>query len=115
MWAIPPLILLIRVFVKSLYSLAYYANGKLFPTLVKTSIFSLTNGVGRIFSASATMVNEYTSHPGEIFLVTSLLFSLLSPLFPDSDETEQELDTIEANSIQEKKLLFEKHHAYDHH
>jgi hypothetical protein len=91
---VPPLILLIRVFVKSLYSLSYYANGKLFPTLVKTSIFSLTNGLARPFSALSTLVNEYTSNPGEIFLATSLLFSLLSPLFPESDNTEQELEKI---------------------
>ena len=101
---VPALILLIRIFVKSLYSLGYYANGKLFPTLVKTSIFSLTNGVGRPFSALSTIVNEYTSHPGEIFLATSLLFSLLSPLFPSSDNTEQELDKIQEKSEAENKL-----------
>ena len=85
---VPPLILAIRIFVKSLYSLSYYANGKLFPTLVKTSIFSLTNGLGRPFSALSTLVNEYTTHPGEIFLFTSLFFSLFAGLFPESDNTE---------------------------
>lgn len=85
---VPPLILMIRVFVKGLYSLGYHANGVLFPTLVKTSIFSMTNGAGRPFSALSTMVNEYTKNPGEIFLITSLVFSLLSPLFPASDHTE---------------------------
>lgn len=107
---VPVLILLIRIFVKSLYSLGYYANGKLFPTLVKTSIFSLTNGIGRPFSALSTLVNEYTSHPGEIFLATSLLFSLLSPLFPASDDTEQELEKIKAQSEAEEKL--EKTHPH---
>ena len=57
---VPAIILVIRIFIKSAYSLAYYANGKLFPTLVKTSIFSLTNAVGRPFSAMSTMVTEYT-------------------------------------------------------
>lgn len=102
---VPALILLIRIFVKCLYSLGYYANAKLFPTLVKTSIFSFTNGVGRPFSALSTIVNEYTTHPGEIFLITSLLFSLLAPFFPVSDNTEQELEKIQANSENEKKLL----------
>jgi hypothetical protein len=94
-----------------LYSFGYYANGKLFPTLVKTSIFSLTNGVGRVFSALATMVNEYTTSPGEIFLFTSLVFSLLYPLFPESDNTEQELDKIKAKSEAEKR---EREKAHGH-
>lgn len=58
---VPYIILAIRIFVKCTYSLGYYANGKLFPILVKTSIFSLTNGIGRPFSALSTMVTEYTS------------------------------------------------------
>ena len=57
---VPYIILGIRIFVKAVYSLGYYANGKLFPTLVKTTIFSMTNGLGRPFSALATMVTEYT-------------------------------------------------------
>ena len=61
---VPWIILGIRVFVKAVYSLGYYANGKLFPTLVKTTIFSMTNGLGRPFSALSTMVTEYTTSPG---------------------------------------------------
>lgn len=91
---IPVLILLIRIFVKAVYSLGYYSNGKLFPTLVKTSIFSLTNGIGRPFSALSTMVTEYTTHPGEIFLITALAFTGVSFLLPESDDTEQELEKI---------------------
>jgi len=85
---VPFLILLIRIFVKSIYSLGYYANGKLFPTLVKTSIFSLTNGIGRPFSALSTMVTEYTKNPGEIFLGTAVGFLFISYLLPNSDHTE---------------------------
>jgi len=92
--------------------MGYYANGKLFPTLVKTSIFSLTNSVGRPFSALSTIINEYTTHPGEIFLATSLLFSLLAPLFPHSDDTEQELDKIKAQSEKEKKLSEKIHQTH---
>ena len=91
---VPYLILLIRVFVKCLYSLGYYVNGRLFPILVKTSIFSLTNGVGRPFSALATMVNEYTKHPGEIILVTSMALYFITYFFPNSDESEQEIERI---------------------
>lgn len=76
------------MFVKSLYSLSYYVNGKLFPILVKTSVFSLTNGVGRPFSALATMVTEYTTHPGEIILLSSIACYFAARLFPDSDNTE---------------------------
>jgi hypothetical protein len=85
---VPWLILLIRVFIKCTYSLGYFANTKLFPTLIKTSIFSLTNSVGRPFSALSTMVTEYTSSPGEIFLVTSLIFLGVTGLLPTSDNTE---------------------------
>ena len=95
---IPALILGIRICVKGIYSLGYFANGTLFPTLVKTSIFSLTNGVGRPFSALATMVVEYTKHPGEIFLGTSLLFLGTCHLMPDSDHTEQELEKIQEST-----------------
>lgn len=85
---VPAIILVIRVFMKSAYSLGYYANGKLFPTLVKTSIFSLTNGVGRPFSALSTMVTEYTTNPAEIFLFTSIVAFGVCYLLPDSDNTE---------------------------
>lgn len=91
---VPFIILLIRIFIKCTYSLGYYANGKLFPTLVKTSIFSVTNAAGRPFSALSTMVTEYTTSPGEIFLFTSLVFLGVSVLLPDSDKTEQELEKI---------------------
>lgn len=91
---VPYIILLIRVFVKSLYSLGYYVNGKLFPILVKTSVFSITNGIGRPFSALSTMVTEYTSHPGEIILVTSIICYFVAKLFPDSDNTEQEIEKL---------------------
>ena len=82
------------MFVKCLYSLGYYVNGKLFPILVKTSIFSLTNGLGRPFSALATMVTEYTSNPGEIFLFTSMALFFATNLFPESDNTEQEIEKL---------------------
>jgi hypothetical protein len=85
---VPYIILLIRMFVKCLYSLGYYVNGKLFPILVKTSIFSLTNGLGRPFSALSTMVTEYTNNPGEIFLFTSMTLYFFTSLFPESDHTE---------------------------
>lgn len=75
---VPFLILGIRIFVKAVYSLGYYANGKLFPILVKTTIFSLTNGIGRPFSALSTMVTEYTSSPGEIIMITSIIFMGIS-------------------------------------
>jgi hypothetical protein len=80
--------------------LAYYANGKLFPILVKATIFSLTNGIGRPFSALSTMVTEYTSHPGEIILITSLVFMSVTTLLPDSDDTEQEIEKL----IKKKKI-----------
>ena len=99
---VPVLILLIRIFVKCIYSLGYYANGKLFPTLVKTSIFSLTNGVGRPFSALSTMVTEYTKNPGEIFLGKAIGFLFISYLLPNSDHTEQELEKIKENSRKRK-------------
>jgi len=99
---VPYIILLIRVFVKGLYSLSYYVNGKLFPILVKTSIFSLTNGVGRPFSALSTMVNEYTSRPGEIIMGTSLIMYFVCYLFPDSDKAEQEIEVIMHNSAKKK-------------
>lgn len=102
---VPIIILLVRVFVKGIYSLGYYANGKLFPTLVKTSIFSLTNGIGRPFSALSTMVTEYTTHPGEIFLGTAVLFLFVSYLLPESDNTEQELDRIRENTKKYKEEL----------
>jgi len=76
------------MFVKCLYSLGYYVNGKLFPILVKTSIFSLTNGIGRPFSALSTMVTEYTHNPGEIILITSMAVYFVVNLFPASDNTE---------------------------
>jgi hypothetical protein len=79
---------MIRMFVKCLYSLGYYLNGKFFPILVKTSIFSLTNGVGRPFSALATMVTEYTNRPGEIFLFSSIALYFATAFFPESDNTE---------------------------
>jgi hypothetical protein len=92
---IPFLILGIRIFVKAIYSLGYYANGKLFPILVKTTIFSLTNGIGRPFSALSTMVTEYTKSPGEIILITSLIFMSVTTLLPNSDDTEQEIEKLE--------------------
>jgi hypothetical protein len=76
------------------YSLGYYANGKLFPILLKTTIFSLTNGIGRPFSALSTMVTEYTTHPGEIILITSLVFMSVTTLLPNSDDTEQEIEKL---------------------
>ncbi len=85
---VPYIILAIRMFVKCLYSLGYYVNSQLFPILVKTSIFSLTNGIGRPFSALSTMVTEYTNRPGEIILVTSIALYFVTRLFPDSDHTE---------------------------
>lgn len=85
---VPFIILGIRIFVKAIYSLGYYANGKLFPILVKSTIFSLTNGIGRPFSALSTMVTEYTSSPGEIIMITSLVFMAVCNLLPDSDNTE---------------------------
>ncbi len=85
---VPFLILGIRIFVKGAYILAYYANGKLFPTLVKSSMFSLTNGCGRPFSALSTMITEFTRSPGPIFLFSSLAMLLFTALFPDSDDTE---------------------------
>jgi hypothetical protein len=91
---VPFIILGIRIFVKAVYSLGYYANGKLFPTLVKTTIFSLTNGVGRPFSALSTMVTEYTSSPGEIIMITSLVFMSVCQLLPNSDDTEQEIEKL---------------------
>jgi hypothetical protein len=91
---VPFLILGIRIFVKGAYILAYYANGKLFPTLVKSSMFSLTNGVGRPFSALSTMVTEYTKSPGMIFLGASLTMLAFTGLFPKSDDTEQEIEKI---------------------
>jgi hypothetical protein len=91
---VPILILGIRIFVKGAYILGYYANGKLFPTLVKSSMFSLTNGIGRPFSGLSTMVTEYTTSPGEIFLVTSLIMLGFTTMFPYSDDTEQEIEKL---------------------
>jgi hypothetical protein len=91
---VPFMILGIRIFVKGAYILAYYANGKLFPTLVKSSMFSLTNGIGRPFSGLSTMVTEYTKSPGIIFLFTSLAMLGCTALFPNSDDTEQEIENI---------------------
>jgi hypothetical protein len=96
---VPYIILLIRVFVKSLYSLGYYVNGKLFPILVKTSVFSVTNGIGRPFSALSTMVTEYTSHPGEIILLTTVACYFVAGLFPDSDNTEQEIEKLNPDYV----------------
>ena len=69
-------------------------NGKLFPILVKTSIFSLTNGIGRPFSALSTMVTEYTSKPGEIIMLTSMAVYFVVKLFPHNDNTEQEIEKL---------------------
>ena len=91
---VPFIILGIRIFVKGMYSLGYYANGKLFPTLVKTTIFSMTNGLARPFSALSTLVTEYTQNPGEIFLFTSLIFMTATTLLPDSDNTEPEIEKL---------------------
>ena len=91
---VPFIILGIRVFVKAVYSLGYYANGKLFPTLVKTTVFSFTNGVGRPFAALSTMVTEYTHSPGEIIMITSLIFMTVCNLLPNSDNTEQEIEKL---------------------
>lgn len=104
---VPFIILGLRVFVKGLYSLGYYANGKLFPTLVKTTIFSLTNGLGRPFSALSTMVTEYTENPGEIFLFTSLIFISATTLLPESDDTESEIEAV----MKKRKAQIEKEHA----
>ena len=95
--AVPYIILGIRVFVKAAYSLSYYANGKLFPILVKTTIFSLTNAVGRPLSALSSLVTEYTQNPGEIILFTSLAAMTISALFPNSDDTEQEIEKLKVH------------------
>jgi hypothetical protein len=91
---IPAIIFFMRIFVKGTYSLGYYANGKLFPILVKTTIFSLTNAIARPFSALSTMVTEYTDNPGEIILITSIIFLSITVLLPDSDNTEQEMEKL---------------------
>ena len=103
---VPFIILGVRVFVKAVYSLGYYANGKLFPILVKTTIFSLTNGVGRPFSALSTMVTEYTSSPGEIIMITSLIFMTVCNLLPNSDDTEQEIEKLKKMSNNKKEVEY---------
>ena len=54
----------------------------------------MTNGLGRPFSALSTMVTEYTTSPGEIFLFTSLIFMSATTLLPESDNTEPEIEKL---------------------
>jgi len=51
--------------------------------------------MGRPFSALATMVTEYTTNPGPIFLFSSLALFFVTNLFPESDDTEQEIEKLD--------------------
>jgi hypothetical protein len=98
---IPAIIFFMRIFVKGTYSLGYYANGKLFPILVKPKIFSLTNSIARPSRALSTMVTNFLIikpnipiNLGEINLITSIIFLSITTLLPDSDNTEQEMEKL---------------------
>ena len=101
----PVLVMGMRVCVRATYTLGYFANTVFFPTEVKASIFAFTMSIGLPFSALSAMVTEYTEHPAEILLVSSLMCMGVFSYLPKKDKSEQDLSRIKFEIEQSKKLL----------
>lgn len=74
---IPSLLLAIRLQSSSLSNYGYVLNCELFPVLVRSQVFGISNLVSRPFSAVSTIVTEYTKQP----LIYCILVSLVSFFF----------------------------------
>jgi hypothetical protein len=70
---VPVLLLFMRLYVYSCFNISYYSNTALFPTLLRSKVFSTTNSFCRPFTMLAPMVVEYTQIPSVILLVLALL------------------------------------------
>jgi hypothetical protein len=71
--AIPVLVFIIRLFVKGAFGMGYFCNVNLFPALLRSKVFGVTNVVSRTITMSAPMAVEYLTYVSMLIIGASAI------------------------------------------
>lgn len=80
---VPFMVLLMRLHAMSIQNFMYHMQTILFPVLLKSSVFGITNGIARPVTGVAVVVVEYLSTPALVVGGLALVSLPLTGLFTE--------------------------------